>query len=58
MKSINRQDIIHIDSCKLVKDLERINKIKTDLRKGEKHYYDGGIKPENRCRDDEYPYSN
>ena len=54
MKNINKQDIIHIDSCKLVKSLERVNKIKQELHKGKGHYYDEGIKQESRCRDDEY----
>ena len=42
---------------KIVKDLERINKIKTELRKGNERYYDEYIKPEYRCRCDEYPNS-
>ena len=52
MKNISKPDIKSINNNKIVKDLERINKIKTDLRKGNK-YYDEGIKPENRCRHDE-----
>jgi hypothetical protein len=47
MKSISR----------IIRDLERINKIKADLRKGNELYYDEGIKPENRCRDGEYANS-
>ena len=41
----------------IVKDLERLNKIKAELRKGNKYYYDESIKPEYRCRCDEYPDS-
>ena len=48
------KDITSVNSDEIVKDLERINKIKADLRKGNKYYYDESIKPEYRCRDDEY----
>jgi len=57
MKNINKQDITSINNSKIVKDLERVNKIKIDLRKGNKYYYDESIKPEYRCRRDEYPDS-
>ena len=52
------KDITSINSDNIVKDLERVNKIKADLRKGNKYYYDESIKPESRCRDDEHPDSN
>ena len=45
------------DINEIIKDLERINKIKAELRKGNKYYYDEGIKPEYRCRRDEHPNS-
>jgi hypothetical protein len=48
----------NININKVIKDLERINKIKSELRKGNKYYYDESIKPEYRCRDEEYPDSN
>ena len=48
------KDIISVNSDKIVKDLERINKIKADLRKGNKYYYDESIKPESRCGCDEF----
>jgi len=51
------KDITSINSNDLVRDLERINKIKVELGKGNKHYYDESIKPEYRCRHDEYPDS-
>jgi hypothetical protein len=45
------------DISKIIKDLERINKIKKEFYKGKGSYYDEGIKPEYRCRDDEHPNS-
>jgi len=52
------KDITSVNSDKIVKDLERINKIKAELRKGNKYHYDESIKPKYRCRDDEYSNSN
>jgi len=52
-----KEGIIHMDCKEITKSLERLNKIKQKLYKGKDYYYDEGIKPENRCRNDEYPDS-
>ena len=49
--------ILKLKLSKIIKDLERINKVKADIRRGNKYYYDESIKPESRCRYNEYPNS-
>jgi len=57
MKNTSKQDVTSVNNNRIIKDLERINKIKLDLRKGN-NYYDEGIKPECRCRHEELSDSN